>query len=71
MFLAYGLRKNTYPAGDWGLRRGIAKIFGMKVKEVKEKDARELIKPHGKWKGLLAFYVLYYDRKTEMGWKRK
>ncbi|NJE85736.1 DNA-3-methyladenine glycosylase 2 family protein [Thermococcus sp. CX2] len=71
LFLAYGLRKNTYPAGDLGLRRGIAKIFGMRVKEVKEKDVRELIEPHGKWKGLLAFYVLCYDRKTEMERKRK
>ncbi|WP_297497584.1 DNA-3-methyladenine glycosylase [Thermococcus sp.] len=65
LFLAYGLRKNVYPAGDLGLRRGIAKIFGKSVKEVKEKDVRELIEPYGRWKGLLAFYVLCYDRKTE------
>ncbi|WP_456422727.1 DNA-3-methyladenine glycosylase family protein [Thermococcus sp.] len=71
LFLAYGLRKNVYPAGDLGLRRGIAKIFGKRVKEVKEKDVREVIEPYGKWKGLLAFYVLCYDRKTEMERKIK
>ncbi|WP_297421691.1 DNA-3-methyladenine glycosylase [Thermococcus sp.] len=66
LFLAYGLRKNVYPAGDLGLRRGIAKIFGKSVKEVKERDVREIIEPYGKWKGLLAFYVTCYDRKTEL-----
>jgi DNA-3-methyladenine glycosylase II len=71
LFLAYGLRKNVYPAGDLGLRRGIAKIFGKRVKDVKEKDVREVIEPYGKWKGLLAFYITCYDRKTEMERKRK
>ncbi|NJE77013.1 DNA-3-methyladenine glycosylase [Thermococcus sp. ES12] len=71
LFLAYGLRKNVYPAGDLGLRRGIAKIFGKSPKEVKEKDVREVIEPYGKWKGLLAFYVLCYDRKTELERKFK
>ncbi|ASI98969.1 DNA-3-methyladenine glycosylase family protein [Thermococcus celer] len=66
LFLAYGLRKNVYPAGDLGLRRGIAKILGRRLKEVKERDVREVIEPYGKWKGLLAFYVLCYDRKTEL-----
>ena len=66
LFLAYGLRKNVYPAGDLGLRRGIAKIFGKRPKEVRERDVRELLEPYGKWKGLLAFYILCYDRKTEM-----
>ena len=66
LFLLYGLRKNVYPAGDLGLRRGIAKIFGKRVKEVKERDVREIIEPYGKWKSLLAFYILCYDRKTEM-----
>ncbi|ASJ09567.1 3-methyladenine DNA glycosylase [Thermococcus siculi] len=66
LFLAYGLRKNVYPAGDLGLKRGIAKIFGRSVKEVKERDVREVIEPYGKWKGLLAFYVTCYDRKTEL-----
>ncbi|WP_297479259.1 DNA-3-methyladenine glycosylase [Thermococcus sp.] len=66
LFLAYGLRKNVYPAGDLGLRRGIAKIFGKRLKEVKEKDVREIIGLYGEWKGLLAFYILCYDRKTEM-----
>ena len=66
LFLAYGLRKNVYPAGDLGLRRGIAKIFGKRPKEVKEGDVREIIEPYGRWKGLLAFYILCYDRKTEM-----
>ncbi|NJE41715.1 DNA-3-methyladenine glycosylase [Thermococcus sp. GR6] len=70
LFLLYGLRKNVYPAGDLGLRRGVAKIFGKNVKEVKEKDVRELIEPYGKWKSLLAFYVLCYDRKTEMERKK-
>ncbi|QDA31436.1 DNA-3-methyladenine glycosylase 2 family protein [Thermococcus indicus] len=71
LFLAYGLRKNVYPAGDLGLRRGIAKIFGKRVKEVQERDVREIIEPYGKWKGLLAFYILCYDRKTEMERKGK
>ena len=71
LFLAYGLRKNVYPAGDLGLRRGIAKIFGKKPKEVRERDIREIIEPYGKWKGLLAFYILCYDRKTEMERKVK
>lgn len=66
LFLAYGLGKNTYPAGDLGLRRGIAKIFNLNPKEVKERDVREIIEPYGKWKSLLAFYILCYDRKTEM-----
>ncbi|AMM53627.1 DNA-3-methyladenine glycosylase family protein [Pyrococcus kukulkanii] len=65
LFLMYGLRKNVYPAGDLGLRRGIAKIFGLRVKDVKEKDVREIIEPYGKWKSLLAFYILCYDRKTQ------
>ncbi|ASJ01681.1 3-methyladenine DNA glycosylase [Thermococcus gorgonarius] len=71
LFLAYGLRKNVYPAGDLGLRRGIAKIFGKRVKDVKEKDVREIIEPYGKWKGLLAFYVTCYDRKTEPERRKK
>lgn len=71
LFLAYGLRKNVYPAGDLGLRRGIAKIFGKRVKEVRERDVRETLEPYGKWKGLLAFYVTCYDRKTEMERKVK
>jgi len=71
LFLAYGLRKNVYPAGDLGMRRGIAKIFGRKPKEVREKDVREIIEPYGKWKGLLAFYILCYDRKTEMERRRR
>jgi len=71
LFLAYGLRKNVYPAGDLGLRRGIAKIFGKRPKEVKERDVREIIEPYGRWKGLLAFYILCYDRKTEMERKVK
>lgn len=71
LFLAYGLRKNVYPTGDLGLRRGIAKIFGKSVKEVREKDVREIIDPYGRWKGLLAFYVTCYDRKTELERKLK
>ncbi len=71
LFLAYGLRKNVYPAGDLGLRRGIAKIFGKRVKDVRERDVREVIEPYGKWKGVLAFYITCYDRKTEIGRKRK
>jgi len=43
LFLAYGLGKNVYPAGDL---------------------------PYGKWKSLLAFYILCYDRKTETVKKR-
>lgn len=66
LFLAYGLRKNVYPAGDLGLRRGLAKIFGKSVKEVRERDVREVLEPYGKWKGLLAFYITCYDRKTEL-----
>jgi len=66
LFLAYGLRKNVYPAGDLGLRRGIAKIFGKRVKDINERDVREVVEPYGKWKGLLAFYILCYDRKTEL-----
>ncbi|WP_457742908.1 DNA-3-methyladenine glycosylase family protein [Thermococcus sp.] len=65
LFLAYGLRKNTYPANDLGIRRGIAKIFGKRTKDVREKEVREILEPYGKWKGLLAFYILAYDRKTE------
>lgn len=71
LFLVYGLRKNTYPAADLGLRRGIARIFEKNVKEVKEKDVREIIEPYGKWKSLLAFYILCYDRKMEMEKKQK
>ena len=71
LFLAYGLRKNVYPSGDLGLRRGIAKIFGKRVKEIKERDVREIIDPYMKWKGLLAFYVTCYDRKTELERKLK
>ncbi len=71
LFLAYGLRKNVYPAGDLGLRRGIAKIFGKRVKEVRERDVRETLEPYGKWKGLLAFYITCYDRKTEMERKKR
>jgi len=71
LFLAYGLRKNIYPAGDLGLRRGIAKIFGRKVKEVKEGDVRAVIEPYGKWRGLLAFYITCYDRETELERKVK
>lgn len=71
LFLVYGLRKNIYPAGDLGLRRGIAKIFGKRVNEVKEKDVREIIESYGKWKSLLAFYVLCYDRKTEIEKREK
>ena len=71
LFLAYGLRKNVYPAGDLGLRRGIAKIFRKRLKEVRERDVRETIEPYGKWKGLLAFYVLCYDRKTEVGRRKR
>jgi len=70
LFLAYGLGKNVYPAGDLGMKRGIAKIFGKNPKEVKEKDVREIIEPYGKWKSLLAFYILCYDRKTETVKKR-
>ncbi|MCD6372511.1 MAG: DNA-3-methyladenine glycosylase 2 family protein [Thermococcus sp.] len=65
LFLAYGLRKNVYPAGDLGLRRGIAKIFGKRAKEVRERDVREVLEPYGELKGLLAFYITCYDRKTE------
>ncbi|WP_048151617.1 DNA-3-methyladenine glycosylase family protein [Palaeococcus ferrophilus] len=71
LFLAYGLRKNVYPAGDLGLRRGISKIFGKSVKEVGERDVRDVIEPYGKWKGLLAFYITCYDRKTELERKRR
>ncbi len=70
LFLAYGLRKNIYPAGDLGLRRGIAKIFNLRPKEVGERDVREILEPYGKWKGLLAFYVTCYDRKTEIEGKK-
>ena len=70
LFLAYGLRKNVYPAGDLGLRRGIAKIFNLRPKEVRERDVREILEPYGKWKSLLAFYVICYDRKTEMEKRR-
>lgn len=66
LFLMYGLRKNVYPASDLGLRRGIAKIFGLPLKKVTERTVREIIEPYGKWKSLLAFYILCYDRKTEM-----
>jgi DNA-3-methyladenine glycosylase II len=71
LFLTYGLRKNTYPAGDLGLRRGIAKIFRKSLKDVKEKNVREVLEPYGKWKGLLAFYITCYDRKTELGRRGK
>ncbi len=70
LFLTYGLRKNVYPAGDLGLRRGIAKIFNLRPKEVRERDVREILEPYGKWKGLLAFYVTCYDRKTEIEGKK-
>ncbi|WP_456394462.1 DNA-3-methyladenine glycosylase family protein [Thermococcus sp.] len=65
LFLAYGLRKNVYPAGDLGLRRGIAKIFNRRVKEIREKDVMEILEPYGRWKGVLAFYIICHDRKTE------
>ncbi len=65
LFLTYAFRKNTYPAGDLGIRRGIATIFGKRLKEVREKDVREVIDPFGKWKSLLAFYVICYDRKVQ------
>ena len=71
LFLAYGLRKNVYPAGDLGLRRGVAKILGKNVREVGEREVREVLEPFGRWKGLLAFYVLCYDRKTELERKRR
>ncbi|WP_297465782.1 DNA-3-methyladenine glycosylase [Thermococcus sp.] len=71
LFLAYGLRKNVYPAGDLGLRRGVAKIIGKNVREVGEREVREVLEPFGRWKGLLAFYVLCYDRKTELERKRR
>ncbi len=71
LFLAYGLRKNVYPAGDLGMRRGIAKIFRKSPKEVEERYVREIMEPYGEWKGLLAFYVLCYDRKTEMERKKR
>ncbi len=71
LFLTYGLRKNVYPAGDLGLRRGIAKIFNLRPKEVRERDVREILEPYGKWKSLLAFYVICYDRKTEMEKRKK
>ncbi len=71
LFLAYGLRKNIYPAGDLGLRRGIAKIFNRRVKEVKERDVREILEPYGEWKSLLAFYITCYDRKTENEKRRR
>ncbi|NJF24982.1 DNA-3-methyladenine glycosylase 2 family protein [Thermococcus sp. Bubb.Bath] len=70
LFLAYGLRKNTYPGGDLSLRRGVAKIFGKSVKGVSEQDVREVLEPYGKWKGLLAFYITCYDRKTELERKK-
>ncbi|NPA47986.1 MAG: DNA-3-methyladenine glycosylase 2 family protein [Thermococci archaeon] len=66
LFLAYGLRKNTYPAGDLGLRRGVAKILGRRIRDVKERDVREVIDPYGRWSSLLAYYIVCYDRKTEM-----
>ncbi|ASJ11023.1 3-methyladenine DNA glycosylase [Thermococcus sp. P6] len=65
LFLAYGLRKNVYPASDLGLRRGISKILGRPLKEVTAREVRETLEPYGKWKGLLAFYISCYDRKTE------
>ncbi len=65
LFLTYAFRKNTYPANDLGIRRGVAKILGIGVKEVKERDVRELIEPFGKWKSLLAFYITCYDRKEQ------
>ncbi len=71
LFLTYAFRKNTYPAGDLGIRRGIAAIFGKRAKEVKEKDVREIIDPFGKWKSLLAFYVICYDRKLQSSLKKK
>ena len=69
LFLTYAFRKNTYPAGDLGIRRGIATIFGRRPKEVREKDVRELIDPFGKWRSLLAFYVICYDRKVQKNLK--
>ncbi len=70
LFLTYGLRMNTYPAGDLGLRRGIAKVLGRRVKEVREQDVRDIIDPYGKWKGLLAYYIVCYDRKTQLERRR-
>lgn len=69
-FFVYGLRKNIYLVGDFGLRRGIVKIFGKSVKEVKEKDVREIFELYGKWKGLLVFYIICYDRKIELERRR-
>ncbi len=66
LFLVYGYRKNTYPASDLGIRRGIAKIFGKRLKEVDEKFVREVIDPYGKWAPTLAFYITCYDRRTEI-----
>ncbi len=71
LFLAYGLRKNIYPAGDLGLRRGIAKIFNRRVKEIREKDVMEILEPYGRWKSLLAFYITCHDRKTEIEKRRR
>jgi len=66
LFLAYGYRKRAYPAGDLGIRRGIAKIFGKRLKEVDENFVREVIDPYGKWAPTLAFYIMCYDRRTEI-----
>ncbi|RUM33962.1 MAG: DNA-3-methyladenine glycosylase 2 family protein [Archaeoglobus sp.] len=71
LFLTYAFRKNTYPAGDLGIKRGIANIFGKRLKDVKEKDVREAIDPFGKWKSLLAFYIICYDRQVQNSVKRR
>ncbi len=65
LFLNYAFRKNTYPASDLGIRRGISRIFNLRLKDVKDKDVREIIDPFGKWKSLLAFYIVCYDRKVQ------
>ncbi len=70
LFLVYGYRKKTYPAGDLGIRRGIAKIFGKSMKEVSEEFVREVIDPYGRWAPTLAFYIMCYDRRTEIKKKR-
>jgi len=65
--LARGMgRMDVVPAEDLGVRRVVGKYLG-NGRLLSAQEVREVLKPWSPWRGLLCFYLLTHQRRTQMG----
>lgn len=59
-------RLDVVPASDLGVRKAVGKYLGG-GSSPSAREVREILRPWSPWRGLLAFYLLAHQRRSQMG----